>query len=171
MSHYYSRPFFLKSYVFVPPDQYQAFSKIFTTSISQRLAAFTRPWCEFFYPMPSSPVFFSKPASSFGKDRSDTGFLRQFLSRIIIPVSFATIITNINLTVSRYSSRYFPTRGPEARLLLACFAAILMPIAMFIYAWCSFKFVPWVALTIGITLYIWATFTIYLAVFNYIADW
>lgn len=46
-----------------------------------------------------------------------------------------------------------------------------MPTAMFIYAWSSFKFVPWVALTIGITLYIWATFIIYLAGFNYIADW
>ena len=70
-----------------------------------------------------------------------------------------------------YSSRYYPTRGPEARLYLACFAAILMPIAMFIYAWSSFPFVPWVALTIGITLYIGATFVIYLAAFNYIADW
>ena len=46
-----------------------------------------------------------------------------------------------------------------------------MPIAMFIYAWSSFPFVPWVALTIGITLYIGATFIIYLAAFNYLADW
>lgn len=70
-----------------------------------------------------------------------------------------------------FSSRYFSSRGPEARLYLACFAAIMMPVAMFIYAWSSFPFVPWVALTIGITLYIGATFVIYLAAFNYLADW
>ncbi|KAF8799274.1 MFS polyamine transporter [Phlegmacium glaucopus] len=66
--------------------------------------------------------------------------------------------------------RYFPKRGPEARLYLACCAAILMPVAMFIYAWSSFTFVHWIALTIGIVLYVWATFIIYLAVFSYLAD-
>lgn len=66
--------------------------------------------------------------------------------------------------------RYFPTRGPEARLYLACFAAVLLPVGMFIYAWSSFVFVPWIALTIGIALFIWGTFIIYLAGFSYLAD-
>jgi len=66
--------------------------------------------------------------------------------------------------------RYFPTRGTEARLYLACFAAVLFPVAMFIYAWCSFAFVPWIALAIGFTLYTWAAFIMYLAVFSYLAD-
>ena len=42
---------------------------------------------------------------------------------------------------------------------------------MFIYAWSSFVFVPWIALAIGITLYIWAAFIMYLAAFSYLADW
>ncbi|KAF8803716.1 MFS polyamine transporter [Phlegmacium glaucopus] len=66
--------------------------------------------------------------------------------------------------------RYFPTRGPEARLYLACFAGVLLPTGMFIYAWSSSTFVHWIALIIGIVLYIWATFIIYLAVFSYLAD-
>ncbi|KAF8074570.1 MFS polyamine transporter [Lyophyllum atratum] len=61
-------------------------------------------------------------------------------------------------------------RGPEARLHMACFAAVLLPIGMFIYAWASFSHVHWIAQAIGITVYIWATFTIYLAVFSYLAD-
>lgn len=44
----------------------------------------------------------------------------------------------------------FAKRGPEARLYGAMFAAILFPIGMFIYAWCSFPYVPWIALVIAI---------------------
>jgi len=66
--------------------------------------------------------------------------------------------------------KYVPEKGPEARLYLACFAAIMLPASMFIYAWCSFAFLPWVAQAIGIVLFIWATFIIYLAVFSYLAD-
>ncbi len=48
-------------------------------------------------------------------------------------------------------SKNFATRGPEARLYMACCAAILMPCGMFIYAWSTFSSVPWIVLTIGIT--------------------
>ena len=75
------------------------------------------------------------------------------------------------LTFFWYRRRYFPTRGPEARLYLVCFAAVMLPIGMFIYAWSSFVFVNWISLTIGITLFIWATFIMYLAAFSYLADW
>ncbi|KAE9388526.1 MFS polyamine transporter [Gymnopus androsaceus JB14] len=47
--------------------------------------------------------------------------------------------------------RNFGTRGPEARLYLACCAAVLIPCGMFIYAWSTFSHVPWIVLTIGIT--------------------
>ncbi|KAJ7780216.1 major facilitator superfamily domain-containing protein [Mycena maculata] len=66
--------------------------------------------------------------------------------------------------------KHFARRGPEARLILACAAAVMLPIAMFIYSWCSVPYVPWVSLAIAITIYIWATFIVYLAVFSYLAD-
>ncbi|KAF8166561.1 MFS polyamine transporter [Mycena galopus ATCC 62051] len=66
--------------------------------------------------------------------------------------------------------KHFERRGPEARLILACGAAIMLPISMFIYAWCSFSHVPWISLAIAITVYIWATFIVYLSVFSYLAD-
>lgn len=45
----------------------------------------------------------------------------------------------------------FPIKGPEARLYMPCVAAIMIPAAMFIYAWCSFPWVPWIAQAIAIT--------------------
>ncbi|THH11400.1 hypothetical protein EW146_g8061 [Bondarzewia mesenterica] len=66
--------------------------------------------------------------------------------------------------------RRVKTRGPEARLYWACVAGVIFPVGMFIYAWTSFPWVPWIALTIGLTMIIWAMYIIYLAVFTYLAD-
>ncbi|KAK7060038.1 MFS general substrate transporter [Favolaschia claudopus] len=66
--------------------------------------------------------------------------------------------------------KHFPTRGPEARLFTSCGAALLFPIGMFIYAWGSNPSVPWIVPIIGVTLFMWATFIMYLAVFTYLAD-
>jgi hypothetical protein len=61
-------------------------------------------------------------------------------------------------------------KGVEARLYGACAAGILFPSGMFIYAWCAFPFVHWMGLIAGITIFMWANFTIYLAAFTYLAD-
>lgn len=66
--------------------------------------------------------------------------------------------------------KHFPRRGPEARLCWAMAAGVMFPAAEFIYAWTSFPSVPWIAMVIGITLFMWATFVIYLAGFSYLAD-
>ncbi|KAJ7623748.1 MFS polyamine transporter [Roridomyces roridus] len=61
--------------------------------------------------------------------------------------------------------KFVDRRGPEARLVMACGASIMLPISMFIYAWCSYPFVPWIALcSYG------RPFLVYLAVFSYLAD-
>ncbi|KAF5384638.1 hypothetical protein D9757_007464 [Collybiopsis confluens] len=75
-----------------------------------------------------------------------------------------------NLYQDHLYRKNFATRGPEARLYLACLAAILAPSGMFIYAWSTFSHVPWIALAIGITVFLYATFIIYSAVFTYLAD-
>ncbi|KAJ7151245.1 MFS general substrate transporter [Mycena filopes] len=66
--------------------------------------------------------------------------------------------------------KYFSSRGPEARLYAACAAAVMFPTGMFIYAWCSRVNIHWIVPIIGITLFMWATFIMYLGVFNYLAD-
>ncbi|KLO13266.1 MFS general substrate transporter [Schizopora paradoxa] len=68
-----------------------------------------------------------------------------------------------------YRNQY-KRRKQEARLYSACAAGILFPISMFIYAWTSFSHVTWIAMAIGIVLFVWAAFVMYLAVFSYLAD-
>ncbi|EIN03913.1 MFS general substrate transporter [Punctularia strigosozonata HHB-11173 SS5] len=75
-----------------------------------------------------------------------------------------------NFYQERLYKRYVKQRGPEARLYTACGAAVMFPAGMFIYAWCSLPHVPWIALVIGVTVFMWATFIMYLAVFTYLAD-
>ncbi|KAK0497400.1 MFS polyamine transporter [Armillaria luteobubalina] len=82
---------------------------------------------------------------------------------------FMTNILQRNCT-GNLKSKNYPHRGPEARLYMSCAAAIMLPAGMFLYAWTSFIFVPWIASAIGIAIFMWATFIVYLAVVAYLAD-
>ncbi|KAF7344296.1 MFS general substrate transporter [Mycena venus] len=75
-----------------------------------------------------------------------------------------------NLYQESLYRKHFPTRGPEARLFAACGAALLFPAGMFIYAWGANASIPWIVPELGVTLFMWATFIMYLAVFTYLAD-
>ncbi|KAJ7223281.1 MFS general substrate transporter [Mycena pura] len=75
-----------------------------------------------------------------------------------------------NLHQESLYRKHFPTRGPEARLFAACGAALLFPAGMFIYAWGARATTPWIVPVLGVTLFMWATFIMYLAVFTYLAD-
>ena len=55
-----------------------------------------------------------------------------------------------NQIQERLYARNVAARGPEARLYMPMFAAVLFPAGMFIYAWCTYTRVTWVALAIGI---------------------
>ncbi|KAI0031647.1 MFS general substrate transporter [Vararia minispora EC-137] len=61
-------------------------------------------------------------------------------------------------------------RGPEARLYWPMVAGLIFPAGMLIYAWTTFPKVPWIAMTTGLTLFMWATFQIFNASYAYIAD-
>jgi len=88
-----------------------------------------------------------------------------------VPHSVGAILGVItNIFQERLYQKNFPKRGPEARLYWACAAGVTFPIGMLIYAWCSYPQVPWIALVIGLVIFMWAAFTIYLAVFTYLAD-
>ncbi|TFK52049.1 MFS general substrate transporter [Heliocybe sulcata] len=76
----------------------------------------------------------------------------------------------MNLYQERLYQRYVSVRGPEARLYCACVAGVLFPVGLFIYAWSSFSFVYWIGLAVGIVVFMWALFVMYLAVFSYLAD-
>ncbi|PPQ65504.1 hypothetical protein CVT24_010800 [Panaeolus cyanescens] len=99
------------------------------------------------------------------------GFTIGQVGTVFVTMTIGSIIGFLtNIYQDTLYAKNVATRGPEARLYQACVAGILLPVSMFIYAWCSFTFVPWISLAIALTLYMLATFTIYLSVFSYLAD-
>ncbi|KAF2109144.1 major facilitator superfamily domain-containing protein [Lophiotrema nucula] len=59
---------------------------------------------------------------------------------------------------------------PEGRLYFACIESAFMPIGLFMFGWTSFSNIHWIVPTIAVAIATMGIFTIYLAVFNYLAD-
>lgn len=115
-----------------------------------------------FYCMIESIVPIFSHVHNFNIGETGTVFVAAFLGSLL---GFCS-----NFHQERVYQRSVRERGPEARLTWARFAGIMFPVGMFVYAWTSFSRVPWIAMTIGIVIFIWATFIIYLAAFTYLAD-
>ncbi|KAI0917884.1 hypothetical protein AcV5_002710 [Taiwanofungus camphoratus] len=97
----------------------------------------------------------------------DSGATGSVFSTMGIATLFGVLS---NIYQEKLYKRYVGTRGPEARLFAPMAAAIMFPAGMFIYAWCTYTKVHWIALAIAIVIIVWALFIIYLAVFTYLAD-
>ena len=83
------------------------------------------------------------------------------------------ISTGLSIYQEKLALSYFPHRfssGVEARLYFACIESPLMPIGLFWFGWTSFASVHWIVPTIGVVVATMGIFSIYLAVFNYLAD-
>ena len=59
---------------------------------------------------------------------------------------------------------------PEGRLSFCCVQSSLLPIGCFWFGWTCFSDIPWIVPTLGIGCATMGVFSIYLAVFNYLAD-
>jgi len=66
--------------------------------------------------------------------------------------------------------RTFPADAPEARLYLTCISSALLPIGIFIFGFSAKPELHWIGPAIGITVFSMGIMSIYLAVFNYLAD-
>lgn len=84
----------------------------------------------------------------------------------------AVISTIIAIYGEKIMKRKRPdmTKSPEGRLWFACIQSILLPIGLFWFGWTSFSSIPWIVPTLGIGCATMGIFSIYLAVFNYLAD-
>ncbi|TFK23200.1 multidrug transporter [Coprinopsis marcescibilis] len=81
---------------------------------------------------------------------------------------FLGVLTN--LVQERIYQKQVSKRSVEARLYMCCIAGIVFPASMFMFAWFCRSDIHWISLAISLTLYLWSMFTIYLAVFSYLAD-
>ncbi|KAJ5639325.1 uncharacterized protein N7484_007187 [Penicillium longicatenatum] len=59
---------------------------------------------------------------------------------------------------------------PEHRLYFSCLQSILLPIGLFLFGWTSQFYVHWIVPAIAVAIATMGIFSIYLAVFNYLAD-
>ncbi|EIW79039.1 MFS general substrate transporter [Coniophora puteana RWD-64-598 SS2] len=66
--------------------------------------------------------------------------------------------------------KYVHRKGPEARLYIACVAALAIPTGMFIFAWTSSPRIHWVVPAVGLMIFMFAAYVAYLVVFLYLAD-
>ena len=80
----------------------------------------------------------------------------------------STVLSIYQEKVARYYGKMSST--PEGRLYFACIESALLPIGLFWFGWTSFPSIHWIVPTFGIACATMGIFSIYLAVFNYLAD-
>ena len=80
----------------------------------------------------------------------------------------ATILSIYQEKVARHYGKL--SSAPEGRLYFSCIESALMPIGLFWFGWSSFPSVHWILPTLAIGCATMGVFSIYLAVFNYLAD-
>ncbi|KAK3116692.1 hypothetical protein LTR53_002668 [Teratosphaeriaceae sp. CCFEE 6253] len=105
------------------------------------------------------------------------GFNLQQTDSVFAAICVGAILsTLISVYQERIARRYLsPTRRafldtPEGRLYFACLQSTLLPIGCFWFAWTSFPSDPWIVPTLAIGCATMGIYSIYLAVFNYLAD-
>ena len=109
--------------------------------------------------------------SSIGLITAQHSFTPGETGLVFISIAAAGILGNlINPIQERLYAKHYPTKGPEARLYLACAGAIFFPIGCFIYAWTSFPHTNIAGPVVGVTTLMVSIYHIYLSVFNYLAD-
>ena len=80
----------------------------------------------------------------------------------------STILSIYHENVARYFGKESST--PEGRLYFSCIESALLPIGLFWFGWTQFSHVHWIVPTLAVGCATMGVYSIYLAVFNYLAD-
>jgi MFS family permease len=119
-------------------------------------------WAVLYLTFAAVPLIFS---TRHGFDIQQQGYV--FTSISIASIIFAVVCIYQEKLARKYNKL---SDSPEARLYFACYESALLPIGMFMFGWTSYSSIHWIAPTIAISLATMGIFSIYLAVFNYLAD-
>lgn len=104
--------------------------------------------------------------------RTNHGFDLQQSGGVFAAISVAAIISTVlSIYQEKVADRYGKLgSSPEARLLFTCVESALLPIGLFWFGWTQFPSIPWIVPTLAVGCATMGIFSIYLAVFNYLAD-
>lgn len=105
------------------------------------------------------------------------GFDVEQQGAVFAAISIASILSTIlSVVQERYARRYLTGKykelfdRPEGRLFFTCGQSVLLPIGCFWFGWTSYPSIPWIVPALAIGCVTMGIFSIYLAVFNYLAD-
>ena len=100
------------------------------------------------------------------------GFSIQQVGAAYAAIAIGSIIgTVLSICQEKIAKRYWKksTTTPEGRLYFACVESALLPLGLFWFGWTSFKSIPWIVPMLALGCAQIGIFSIYLAVFNYLA--
>ncbi|KAL2109526.1 hypothetical protein VUR80DRAFT_2332 [Thermomyces stellatus] len=105
--------------------------------------------------------------------RNSYGFSSTQVGAIYTAIVVGSLISGFSsIFLEPYLRRLFPARmaGPEGRLLLPCFASVFLPAGLFWFGWSTHAHTHWIVPSLAIGSITMGILSIYLAVFNYLAD-
>lgn len=147
---------------------YRPFHLLFTESVVFFFSLWISfSWAVLYLTFSAIPLVFT---TSHGFDLEQNG-------AVFTAISVAAIIsTGISVAQEHIARKYFTGKqraifdGPEGRLYFACIQSALLPVGCFWFGWTSFPTNHWILPALGIGCATMGIFSIYLAVFNYLAD-
>jgi MFS family permease len=119
-------------------------------------------WAVLYLTLAAIPLVFERN-HGFSLQQANAVFAAMCVGAIL-----ATILSIYQEKLARKHGKLISS--PEGRLYFACVESALMPIGLFMFGWTSSPSIHWIVPTIAITLATMGIFSIYLAVFNYLAD-
>ncbi|MCJ1471781.1 hypothetical protein MMC13_000422 [Lambiella insularis] len=119
-------------------------------------------WAVLYLTFSSIPLVFTTN-HHFDLQENDTVFAAMCVGAIL-----STLLSIYQEKIAKHYGKHSST--PEGRLYFACIESALLPIGLFWFGWTSFPQVPWIVPAIAVGCATMGIFSIYLAVFNYLAD-
>ncbi len=119
-------------------------------------------WGILYLTLAAIPLVFMKN-HGFSLEQANSVFAAMSVASIL-----ATFLAIYQEKLARRWGKLLDT--PEARLYFVCVEGICMPAGMFMFGWTSSPNIHWIIPTIAVGIATIGIFTIYLSVFNYLAD-
>ncbi|OCK79709.1 MFS general substrate transporter [Lepidopterella palustris CBS 459.81] len=119
-------------------------------------------WAVLYLTLAAIPLVF-RDKHDFTLEQANAVFASMCIGSII-----ATVVSICQEGLAKAHGKLAST--PEGRLYFSCVESALMPIGLFMFGWTSVSSVHWIVPTTAIAIATMGIFSIYLAVFNYLAD-
>ena len=119
-------------------------------------------WSVLYLTFSSIPLVFSTN-HHFNTEQNGAVFAAMCVGALL-----STILSIYQEKVARHYGKLSNTA--EGRLYFSCIESVLMPIGLFWFGWTSFPSIHWIVPTLAVGCATMGIFSIYLAVFNYLAD-